>query len=89
MERSTRTVFAYNINLRADERDVFEFFSKAGRVVDVKLITDKNTKRSKGFAYVEYAKQEDILSALALTGQMFLNQVGVACELRGLSSSSS
>ena len=33
----------------------FEFFSRAGTVVDVKLITDKNTRRSRGLAYIEYA----------------------------------
>ncbi|MEW5317543.1 MAG: hypothetical protein WDW38_008831 [Sanguina aurantia] len=74
MERSTRTVFAYNLSLKADERDIFEFFSVAGRVLDVKLITDKNTKRSKGFAYIEYAQQTDVLSAVALTGQLFKGQ---------------
>jgi hypothetical protein len=29
MDRDLRTVFAYNLNLKANERDVFEFFSKA------------------------------------------------------------
>ena len=28
MERATRTVFVSNVNLRADERDVFGFFSQ-------------------------------------------------------------
>lgn len=46
-------MFAYNLSLRADERDIFEFFSTAGRVVDVKLISDRNTRKSKGFAYIE------------------------------------
>ena len=46
-------MFAYNLSLRADERDIFEFFSQAGRVVDVKLISDRNTRRSKGFSYIE------------------------------------
>lgn len=32
LERATRTVFAYNINIKADERDIYEFFSKAGEV---------------------------------------------------------
>lgn len=74
MERDTRTVFAYNLNLKADERDIYEFFSRAGKVVDVKVITDRNTKKSKGFAYIEYAKQEETLNALALTGQTLLGQ---------------
>jgi RNA-binding protein 39 len=32
LERATRTVFAYNINVKADERDIYEFFTKAGEV---------------------------------------------------------
>ena len=28
LERATRTVFAYNLNIKAEERDIFEFFSK-------------------------------------------------------------
>lgn len=68
LERATRTVFAYNINLKADERDIYEFFSKGGEVTDIRLITDRHTKRSKGLAYVEFAKQDEVFVALALTG---------------------
>ncbi|CAD7700816.1 unnamed protein product [Ostreobium quekettii] len=74
LERDTRTIFAYNLNLRADERDIFDFFSKAGTVMDVKIIMDRNTRKSKGFAYVEFEKQEDVLNALALTGQVLMGQ---------------
>lgn len=74
LERATRTVFAYNLNVKADERDLFQFFSVAGQVLDIRLITDRNTKRSKGLAYVEFARQEDVFNAVALTGQMLLGQ---------------
>ena len=37
LDRDTRTVFAYNLNLKADERDLFEFFSQAGEVRTVGL----------------------------------------------------
>ncbi|CAJ1977632.1 unnamed protein product [Sphenostylis stenocarpa] len=47
-ERDQRTVFAYQISLKADERDVYEFFSRAGKVRDVRLIMDRNSRRSKG-----------------------------------------
>mmetsp|Transcript_26889 Transcript_26889/g.58686 ORF Transcript_26889/g.58686 Transcript_26889/m.58686 type:complete len:583 (+) Transcript_26889:130-1878(+) len=74
LERATRTVFAYNLNLKADERDIFKFFGQAGTVTDIKLITDKNTKRSKGMAYVEFKKQEDVITAMSiLPGQLLLN----------------
>lgn len=32
LDRDTRTVFAYNLNLKADEKDLFDFFSRAGQV---------------------------------------------------------
>ncbi|XP_038887514.1 RNA-binding protein 39-like isoform X1 [Benincasa hispida] len=47
-ERDQRTVFAYQISLKATERDVYEFFSRAGKVRDVRLIMDRNSRRSKG-----------------------------------------
>ncbi|GMP37484.1 hypothetical protein CsSME_00009137 [Camellia sinensis var. sinensis] len=31
-ERDQRTVFAYQISLKADERDVYDFFSRAGKI---------------------------------------------------------
>lgn len=48
IERDGRTVFAFNIPLKADEDDIADFFSKAGKVRDIRLITDKNSRRSKG-----------------------------------------
>ncbi|KAI4374172.1 hypothetical protein MLD38_012197 [Melastoma candidum] len=39
-ERDQRTVFAYQMPLKATERDVYDFFSKAGKVRDVRLIMD-------------------------------------------------
>jgi hypothetical protein len=114
LDRDTRTVFAYNLNLKADEKDLFDFFTRAGtvrpltnlfsnqsactktclacqaaghipacpfhyrdsdilgvghtmgcahcirfalsmaiQVEDVRIIMDRNTRRSKGFAYIE------------------------------------
>lgn len=35
---------------------------------------DRNTRKSKGFAYIEYANREDIINALSLTGQLLLAQ---------------
>ncbi|KAI8476998.1 MAG: splicing factor, CC1-like protein [Monoraphidium minutum] len=74
LERATRTVMAYNVNVKADERDIWEFFSKAGEVTDIRIITDRHTRRSKGIAYVEFSKQECVFAALALTGQAFMGQ---------------
>ncbi|CAK0743154.1 hypothetical protein CVIRNUC_001447 [Coccomyxa viridis] len=74
LDRDIRTVFAFNLPLKADERNLFEFFSKAGQVEDVRIIKDRNTNKSKGFAYIEYTNREDIVSAMALTGQIVMGQ---------------
>ncbi len=44
-------------------------------MLDIKLITDKTTRRSKGMAYIEYATQEDVFMAMQLLpGQLLLGQ---------------
>ena len=74
LERASRTVFAFNLNIKADERDIWELFSPAGEVTDIRIITDRNTRRSKGLAYVEFKSVESVFAALALTGQQFMGQ---------------
>uniref|UniRef100_A0A7N0VAP5 RRM domain-containing protein n=1 Tax=Kalanchoe fedtschenkoi TaxID=63787 RepID=A0A7N0VAP5_KALFE len=69
-ERDQRTVFAYQICLKADERDVYEFFSRAGKVRDVRLIMDRNTRRSKGVGYIEFYDSMSVPMAIALSGQL-------------------
>ncbi|CAL5210160.1 unnamed protein product [Lathyrus oleraceus] len=73
-ERDQRTVFAYQISLKADERDVYEFFSRAGKVRDVRLIMDRNSRRSKGVGYIEFYDAMSVPMAIALSGQPILGQ---------------
>jgi RNA-binding protein 39 len=75
LDRDTRTVFAYNVSTKADERDLFEFFTKAGTVLDVRIIYDRNTPRSKGMAYIEMKDRADVGAALALTGTTLRGQM--------------
>jgi len=44
------------------------------QVVDVRIIMDRNTRRSKGFAYIEMATRESIIPALSLAGQTLMGQ---------------
>ncbi|KAK2665613.1 hypothetical protein Ddye_004187 [Dipteronia dyeriana] len=73
-ERDQRTVFAYQISLKADERHVYEFFSRAGKVRDVRLIMDRISRRSKGVGYVEFYDVMSVPMAIALSGQPLLGQ---------------
>ncbi|OVA00238.1 RNA recognition motif domain [Macleaya cordata] len=73
-ERDQRTVFAYQMPLKATERDVYEFFSKAGKVRDVRLIMDRNSRRSKGVGYIEFYDAMSVPMAIALSGHQLFGQ---------------
>ncbi|KNA03603.1 hypothetical protein SOVF_207540, partial [Spinacia oleracea] len=57
-------LFVRNLPYAATEDELAELFSKFGNVAEVHLVIDKETKRSKGFAYVLYRGPEDALRAL-------------------------
>jgi len=72
MTRDQRTVFASQLAQRLRHKELFEFFSQAGRVKDARIVTDKNTRRSKGVGYIEFYKEESVEKAIMLTGQKLL-----------------
>ena len=49
LERDLRTVFVYQLHPKAPLKDIFKLFSQAGKVADIRIITDRYTGRSKGF----------------------------------------
>ena len=53
-ERDARTVFIMQLARNVTIRDIQDFFSKVGQVRDVRLISDRNSRRSKGIGYVEF-----------------------------------
>jgi len=70
MERPLRTICIWQLTQKVQERDIFELFSKAGKVRDVRLILDKKTGRHKGVGYVEFYYKEAIPQAVGFTGQL-------------------
>uniref|UniRef100_UPI003590120C RNA-binding protein 39 n=1 Tax=Myxine glutinosa TaxID=7769 RepID=UPI003590120C len=71
-ERDARTVFCMQLAARIRPRDLEEFFSAVGQVRDVKMISDRNSRRSKGIAYVEFVEICSVPLAIGLTGQKVL-----------------
>jgi len=68
-ERDQRTVFAAQIHPKNEEREIFDFFSDVGKVVDIQLIRDTRSYKSKGLAYVEFEDRRSVPHALALSGR--------------------
>ena len=46
-----------------------DFFAKYGEIAEVKLILDRETGRSRGFAFITYADQQGAQAALDANGQ--------------------
>jgi len=68
-DRNKRTVFSGNVHPKVEEFEVFEFFSEAGTVVDIQLIRDPRSSRSKGMCYIEFEEINSVQIALSLSGR--------------------
>ncbi|MHC4549284.1 MAG: RNA recognition motif domain-containing protein [Planctomycetota bacterium] len=64
-------IFVGNISFEATEQDLHDLFSADGRQVErVSIVTDRDTGRPRGFAFVEMASASDTSAAIAaLDGQ--------------------
>ncbi|XP_052155442.1 uncharacterized protein LOC127773421 isoform X1 [Oryza glaberrima] len=52
------TVFIGNLDEKVPERVLYEILIQVGRVVDLHIPRDKETSRSKGYAFAEYETEE-------------------------------
>jgi RNA recognition motif-containing protein len=63
-------LFVGNLSYQTTEEDLRQFFSGAGAVASVSVVTERETGRSKGFAFVEMANEADAQKAISqLNGQ--------------------
>ena len=58
-------LFVGNLSFNTTEGDVLDLFKQAGNVTSCNLIVDKFTSKSRGFAFVEFATQEEATKAIA------------------------
>jgi RNA-binding protein 39 len=68
-----------NLPIKAEERDIREFFEKTGaKVRDVRLVRDRGSGKSKGFGYIEMDSIQGVSNAIALSGtQMMTSTITV------------
>ncbi len=68
-------LFVGNLSYNTSEEDLRSLFAQAGTVASVTLITDRDTGRSKGFAFVEMSSQSEAEQAIKLfNGSMLDNR---------------
>lgn len=68
-------IYVGNVDFKATEDQISELFGEYGEVTSVKIITDRLSGRSKGFAFVEMANDDEGQAAIeALNGYSLNNR---------------
>ncbi|TVR61004.1 MAG: RNA-binding protein [Spirochaetaceae bacterium] len=65
-------LYVGNLSFQTEEHDLRELFSQYGEVVSLNIVSDRDTGRSRGFAFVELADADAARKAeTALNGHDF------------------
>ena len=72
-------LYVGNLSYSTSETDLQTLFAEAGAVKSVALIKDRDSGRSKGFAFIEMENQKDMQNAITMfNGKEFQGQ----CSLK-------
>jgi RNA recognition motif-containing protein len=72
MGMDNATAYVANLPWRATEDDLASLFSRFGAVVDVRIIQDPATGRSRGYGFVDFTDPDSVREAVAaLNGYEF------------------
>ena len=76
-------IYVGNLPWRATDAQLSQLFGNHGEVVDAKIVTDRETGRSRGFGFVEMATDDDATNAIAqFNGQEYDGRNMVVNEAR-------
>jgi len=68
-------IYVGNLSYNADEQSLGDYFAEYGEVSNVRIMTDRETGRPRGFAFVEMPNNEEAQKAItALNGQEFMGR---------------
>lgn len=69
-------IFVSNINFRTQEESLYNLFANFGEVASAKIITDRETGRSRGFGFVEMNDAAEGQAAIdKLNGEEFEGKI--------------
>jgi RNA recognition motif-containing protein len=57
-------IYVSNLSFDVQDQDLREFFTPYGEVTSAKIITDRETGRSRGFGFVEMGNDEEARKAI-------------------------
>jgi len=64
----TKKIYVGNLPWSADDEGMRQLFSRHGEVISARVITDRDTGRSRGFGFVEMAAADADAAIKALNG---------------------
>jgi len=68
----SKRLFVGNLSFDTNELELRDLFTQNGTIVDLKVVTDRETGRSRGFAFVEMSTQDEATNAISeLNGREF------------------
>jgi len=70
---SSNKVFVGGLEWALTEDDLAEEFGRVGEVKSAKVITDRETGRSRGFGFVEFVDPESVETSITALDQRELN----------------
>lgn len=82
-----KKLFISNLDFEVTSEQLRELFDEVGPCVSVVVAADRETKRSKGFAFVEMTREEDAVKAIeTLNNRTLQGRPIKVCEDRGKNS---
>lgn len=76
-------LYVGNLSYQVTEKEINDLFATAGTVASVKIITDGQTGRPRGFGFVEMGSSEDAQKAIEmLNGKSFMERNLIVSEAR-------
>ncbi|MCU0707680.1 MAG: RNA-binding protein [Pirellula sp.] len=73
-------IYVGNLSFRATESELNEAFSQYGDVAKVSIIIDRETGRSRGFAFVEMGNSHEARAAIQGLNQSMLGDREITCN---------
>ncbi|MFH1034640.1 MAG: RNA-binding protein [Pseudomonadota bacterium] len=57
-------IYVGNLSFNAGDSELNDLFSQAGSVISARVVTDRDTSRSRGFGFVEMSSDEEAKKAI-------------------------
>jgi RNA recognition motif-containing protein len=76
-------LYVGNLSYQCTEKEISDLFATAGTVASVKIITDGQTGRPRGFGFVEMGSSEEAQKAIEMfNGKSFMERSLIVSEAR-------